>query len=843
MLALALGTLRSRRLSFAGALVAVSLGVGLVCATAVLMASALTASGAGRFTSVDAVLEANPRFVVGHGNAASAVTVHPAARLPASLVVEVASVPGVARAVGDLAFPATALDPRDRAISARGADRTEAHGWASAALTPYALQAGRAPVRTNEVVVDARLAADGRMGVGQMLRVLVPAGLRAFRVSGIARARAGGDRGQSALFFSDAGAAALALSPGQVNAVGVLAKPGVSPEVLRARLRNRLGAKVDVLDRARAADADAGDPRATQREDTIAFLGTLGALAAVIAVFVVASTFAFSVAQRRRELALLRAIGATPRQVRQMITGEALVLAVLGGIVGCLAGLPLAGAIGRGLVNHRIAPQNLHATPNLVALLVAFATGLLIAEGAVLAAAHRAARVPAAEALREAALEPRHLGVARWLLGLTALAGAGAMFVLFAGDNALDFAEVTALLLAVGLALLAPLVLALPVLALSWPLRGSASGLLASAAIATHRRRVGTIAAPVALLVALAGTYAITNSTSRAATQATTAQRVRAPFVLVARSGAGLPVTTEQLAARRPGVTAAVGTLPTAVFLLDSGLDNSGSSWQAAALDPPASKGTLDLGVRNGSLTSLRGSTIAVSAALAAKRHVRVGAILDARLADGTLTRLTVGAIFDRALGLGDVLLPMSLAAAHAAVKLDDAVFVAGSPNAAGRLQAVTDGVPTIATLSRRQYLDTVRAANQTSAWVVWLLIGLIGAFTGLAVVNTSVMATADRRHELALVRIIGATRRQAGRIIGWEAVTTILVGVAVGAVAARVAVARIPAGRPAWHIVIPPVLFGAILAGAAALGLLGSLLPARIALRPEPANALGRPE
>ena len=844
MLGLALSTVRARRVSFAGGLVAVALGVAIASASAVLMAGALRAFGAARFAAVDAIVAASPRFVVGHGDSASVVSVHPPARLPAGVVEEVGSVAGVARAVGDLAFAAAALDPRGRAISARGADRTEAHGWSSAALTPYALAAGRAPQHPGEVVVDARLTADGRVRVGQALRVVTPAGLRWFEVSGIARAQSRADPGQSALFFTDRAAPGLALSPGQVNAVAVLAATRVNGDELRARLRGRLGAGITVLDRQHAAVADAGDPRAAQRDDTIAFTGTLGALAVVIAVFVVASTFAFQVAQRRRELALLRVIGATPRQLRRSIAAEALVLAVLGGMLGCLAGVPLARAIGRGLVDHGIAPEGLDTSPNPLALLIAFASGIVITEIAVLAAARRAARIPAAEALREAELEPRHLGLARWLFGLAALAGAGAMLVLFRGDDALIFAEVTVLPVAIGLAVLSPLVLALPTLALSWLLRPSASGLLASAAIGTRRRRVGAIAAPIVLLVALAGTYAITDATSRAATQTTTAQRVRAAFVLVARSGGGLPPETERLVTHVRGVTGEVATLSTQVFLLDDGLDNYGSPWLAAGIEPPATGGMLELGVRSGSLTGVGGNTIALSRAVAAKRHVRLGTALAARLADGTRTQLRVGAIFDRALGLGDVLLPMPLARAHAAAKLDTAIFVAGPKSVGERLRrALAHTVPTAVVLSRRQYLDTVRAANQTSAWIVWLVIGVIGAFAGVGVVNTAVMAASDRRRELALVRIIGATRRQARRMIAAEAAATTLVAVAVGALAARLAVARVPDGRPAWQIVVPPALFGAILAGSAALGLLGTILPARLALRPEPLSALGAQE
>ncbi|MBV9798015.1 MAG: hypothetical protein JO039_08225 [Solirubrobacterales bacterium] len=108
----------------------------------------------------------------------------------------------------------------------------------------------------------------------------------------------------------------------------------------------------------------------------------------------------------------------------------------------------------------------------------------------------------------------------------------------------------------------------------------------------------------------------------------------------------------------------------------------------------------------------------------------------------------------------------------------------------------------------------------------MWLLIGVVGAFAGIAIVNTSVMAMADRRAELALVRLIGATRRQAARMIAAEATVTALVGAGAGALAARLAVARIADGRPGWHIVVPPSPFGGIVAGAAALALLGSLPP-----------------
>ena len=116
-------------------------------------------------------------------------------------------------------------------------------------------------------------------------------------------------------------------------------------------------------------------------------------------------------------------------------------------------------------------------------------------------------------------------------------------------------------------------------------------------------------------------------------------------------------------------------------------------------------------------------------------------------------------------------------------------------------------------------------AAAQASMWPIWLLVGLIVAFAAVAMLNTALMATAGRHVDLTLARLIGGTRQQAWRIIAWEALITTLVGLAVGAVIARIAV-QTPLGQPRWHIAIPPMLSGAIMSGAVLLGLAGALAP-----------------
>src|SRR3954447_26096658 len=318
MLRISLQTLRARRGTLAGAFVAIWLAVTLACATALLMAGGAGPRGAGPLSAADAVVRADPTVTIGDGEDAERVDVVPAPRLPVATVERAAAVPGVARAIGDVAFAAGAWDAGGRQLHAAHADRLVGHGWDSAALTPFRLTAGRAPARPRDVVADARLGTR----VGAVLRIVTPSGDARYRVSGLADSARAGDVSQAAVFFAPATAAKLSGAAGRVNAVGVVAERGTPSAALRQRLRERLGPRVAVLDRPPGADADAGDPTAADRAGLIAIFGAMGGIAGAVALFVVAGTFALAIAQRRRETAVLRALGATPRQVRRLIAGE-----------------------------------------------------------------------------------------------------------------------------------------------------------------------------------------------------------------------------------------------------------------------------------------------------------------------------------------------------------------------------------------------------------------------------------------------------------------------------------------------------------------------------------------
>src|SRR3954452_22117350 len=832
MLRISLQTLRARWGTFAGAFVAIWLGVTLAAATGLLMAAALGPPGAGRFAATGAVVRADPTITVGHGEDAEGIDVIPGPRIASTTVAHVAAVPGVARAVGDVAFPAGAWNDRGQPVRA---DRLLGHGWDSAALTPYHLTAGRAPSRPRDVVADVRLGTR----VGATLRIVGPAGDARYRVSGLADARGVGDQRQAAVFFTPAVAAALAGAPASVNAVGAIAEPGTSAAALRDRVNERLGRGFDVLDREHAADADAGDPAAADRAGLIAIFGALAGIAGAVALFVVAGTFALAIAQRRRETAVLRALGATPPQIRRLIAGEALLVSLVAGALGVVTGRPFANLIvdvlaDRGEVGPAFAPAD-----SIVPLLAALGMGVLIAQLAVFAAARRAGRIPAVDALREVAIEHPRPGLLRTLSGVACLLGGVAMSILFSGFWAMAFAVLGGILLTMGTGLLGRWLLGIPAAVLAAPLRRlGASGLLAGTGLAANRWRTAALATPIVLVVMLAGIQGIVESSNQGHTENVTRMRVHAPHVLVGAHDAPLPLRTAGAVSKLDGVDAVTAVMPTEIHPLAAGLGDQ-SPWTAAGLGGARTVNTLEPDVVRGSLANVHAEDVAVSRVFADAGDLSVGDTVPVRLADTTRRTLRVAAIYDRAAGLGDVLLDPAVARRHAAVPADMALFVAGGVDAGRSLARYASDHPGVQSLNRSRYLETVHASNVDGAWGVWLIVGLATAFATLALINTAAMTTTERRDEFATIRLLGGTPGHATRMVTLEMLPTVIAALGAGAAIVAVAVAGVPRGLTGFPLVVPLEVTGGLAAGAAVLGLLAATVTARLALRSSPADAM----
>jgi putative ABC transport system permease protein len=209
-------------------------------------------------------------------------------------------------------------------------------------------------------------------------------------------------------------------------------------------------------------------------------------------------------------------------------------------------------------------------------------------------------------------------------------------------------------------------------------------------------------------------------------------------------------------------------------------------------------------------LRDIRGDRVAVSHVFAQTGHLKIGDAFAARLADRTRHTLRVGAIYDRAAGLGDVVMEDAPAPASA-------IFVAGSRRALDRFAAERDGLQA---LTRDEYKQAVHAQRQEQSWGVWMIIGLATLFAGLALINTAAMATSERRGELATIRLLGGTPGQATRTVALELVPTVLVALAAGAAVVAISVHGLPAGLTGVPLSIP----AAIAAGATALAILTGL-------------------
>jgi putative ABC transport system permease protein len=816
MLRLALLSGRGRISTFAGALVALIASSALVMAGGMPFEAALrTQPPVERYAGAAAVVTGQQ--VVGTEDA---VVLGERARVDSSLAGRLAAVPGVRAAIADVSAPARL-----------GNRETVAHGWSSAALTPYVLSAGRPPAGPDEIVTSYRAA------LGEKLRLASTDAARTVTVVGVAQPRQPVRR-QTAIFLADDEAARLADHPGRIDAIGVLAGPGFDASRLRAVAG---GAEVLTGD----ARGRAEYPELLQtRTELIAVTAAFGGLALFIALFVVSSTMGLSIQQREREIALLRAVAATPGQIRRMISWEAAIVGLIGSAVGILPGAILGRELAEGLVRHGIAPPNLTVSAGWLPMTAAVAGGVIAALLAVLAAGRRAARVPPTHALTEAAVEPRLLGPGRVIGGLLSLAGAVPLLAVAtttsAPDTAAATSEMTALFLLAAVGFLGPVVARLAAGVLGPPLArlSPVGGFLASANLRTATRRFSSASTPLMLTVGLSCTLLFSSTTIDHAVTQERHAGVTGELAITS-SGPGLPAAALADVRAMPGVRSAVALTSTT---LGPSLGVSDDVIPAQILSG-GQGGGIDVAVSAGSLAALRGDSIALGRRRADAAHAGIGDRVPVMLGDGTRTRATVVAIYNRALGFGDALLAPELAAGHQTSPLLGTILVQTADPAAvaRRLRALAARYPGLRVNDRASLASVTDADREINRWLGPLFVAIIFAFTSIAVVNTLAMIALQRGRELGLLRLVGGTARQVRSMARWEAGLIITIGLGLGLAIA--ATALLPLSHALTGSIrphVPPDQLAAILGVSALLALLALALPTRRALRSRPVEAIG---
>jgi putative ABC transport system permease protein len=822
-----------RPLSLAGSFVALALSVGLLGAMTLTIVSAVSGTRLQPrwFTRAAVVVAGDDTVSVttGTGDDRETGTVRtPAARaVPAALAARLASLVSTgsgAAAVTDYAGYGQAAGAPGQAI----------HPWAAAGLHPYRWVAGGPPDGPGQLV----LTAPARYAPGQPVTVQTAAGPRRFTVSGVLATPA------PPAFYAT-GAVARQLAGNRISAVALTPRAGQDAAALAREARSDArGLPVQVLTGDRRALAGP-DPDGDLVAVASALLGSAAGVAGFVSMIVLAGTFGYAVAARRRELGLLRTTGATPRQVRRLVLGEALITGAAGAAAGTALGPVIAGPFAALLAREGFAPAGLAVHVIFWPLAAAFGAGLLIALGGALAAARRAGRTRPAEALREAGRDRRVMTAFRWAAGPAALAGAAVLFAVLGGMHSADGEALVlpiVLLLILGAALLLPvLIRPLAGLVAALPLAGSrgAAWRLARSAAAGSRRRTAAVLAPVLLTVAFAGAMTAGFGTFSTATHRAAATRVTAPYVATARSSAGLAAPAVARLAAAPGVTAAVPVATAPVYVAASGEPDE---WTGEYLPGPQAARVLKLPVVAGSLADLTGTgTVAVPAG-----RWRVGQTAQLWLGDSAPVRLRVVAVYASQLDLSQtVLLPWALHAAHTGTPLASAVYLRLDPGArlAGVRAAAQAAGAAIAPTAR--YLAAGQSENdRVSRMAMLILLGLALLYTAVGIANTLVMTIGDRRTELAVLRLSGATRGQVLRMLAAEATLTTTAAVLLAGLVIAVTAVGVRAGlaetTPAVPLDLPWAAAGGVAGACLLIALTATLIPAALALRERPAAAAG---
>ncbi|GIF73488.1 ABC transporter permease [Asanoa siamensis] len=781
---LAWSTVRERWTGFVGSFVALTLGVGVLTTALVVFVSAQPAvperlAGA-------AVVVQSP---AGGEDAEAYVEYVPwSAARAEELAASLRAIDGVAAAVPDRSFYAQLV--RDgRPVGDPPAGDPIGHGWSTAALAPYALVDGAAPAAADEVALDAAYG----LAPGATAAVLTAIGPREMRVSGTVDG--------PGIYVSDASARALA--PG-VRAIGLVLSPGAAPATVAAAARTVVGAAGAVV----AGDArTALEPEAVTR---VRWLGTqlltvMIVLAAFATVFVMASTAALNAYQRRRELALLRAIGATPRQTRRLLLGEALAVGVVSAAAGALLGVLAAPLLGDLLVRAELEPAGFAPRPSLLAVGPAVVTGVLVAVAGAWVAARRAARVRPLEALREAAVDKHVMTRPRWVFGvLFGLAGLALAVGTAAddGDSAMTMAIFSALTLIVGCTLLAPVLIPPALRALTYPLRRSATGEVVRESAGAAIRRTAATAGPILLTVGFA---TLILGMVKTMSPAFGSEDARALGVDAVVTASGTPGLSDAAVAALPGDV--LSGLSTQVFVAGAPVD-------ALGVVPGAVPVRGDAG-------ALTGDT-----AVVADPRWRAGDTLLLTFADGEAVPLRVAASVEPGTLTTPLLLPRDLVRAHDPSALTMTAYVRGAPPAA------MTGDPGVLAQDPAAY-----AANDDEDALVWLfvlvMVGMSVGYTSIAVANTLVMATGDRRRDFRVLRLSGATNRQILRMVGTETALVVLFGTAFGALVALPALLGIRSSLAeltgsAVRLVLPWPELAVVVAACTGLALGAALLATR---------------
>ncbi len=768
--------------------IAVMLGVAFVIGTLVL-SDTITRVFNDLFADVnegtDAVVRAESTFDDGFGSDIRG-------RIDQSLLTDVLATDGVADADGQVQGFAQYVDAEGDAIGNPGQGApTLGFSWPEVEeLNPFVLAAGDRPRGANEVVMDKATADSEGFEVGDTVEVLTQEAPQEFTISGIARfGTADSPAGATVALFDLPTAQSIIAEPGKFDSIAAVAEDGVSQQQLADNLTAALPTdqSLEVL---------TGDEITKETQDAITsqlsffttFLLVFAVIAVIVGGFVIYNTFGILVAQRGRELALLRAIGASRRQVISSVLVEAGFVALVGSLFGIVLGILLASGL-RSLLNSfgvDLPDGSLVISPGTI--LVGIILGFVVTSVSALFPAFRASRIPPVAAMRAGSRDTSGHSRVRILAGLliTIVGGlllAQGLFV--GGDNALLMVGVGAGFVFLGVTILGPVLVGPFVAVIGWPVarfRGM-TGRLAKENTVRNPKRTSSTAAALMIGVGLVGLIAIAAASVTASIDQAIDESFTGDFVVDSGSfgfGGLSPALADDLNTL-PEVDVATG-----IRFGIARIDGSGQA--LLGVDPATAFDILDVGIVAGSPDDLDDNGIAVQQDKAESDGLSIGSTVPTTFAETGRQDLEVAMIFadDDVIQGTNYLIGRSAYEANFADQFDLQVFVLKADDVTQ--EQAREAIDEVASGFANAEVQDIEEFKQAQTDQINQFVSIIYALLMLAVVialfgigNTLALSIIERTRELGLLRAVGMTRRQLRTTVRWEAILTSIFGTLLG--------------------------------------------------------------
>lgn len=763
-----------------------------------------------------------------------------AASIDAAALKKIQALDGVKSATGRVDGFAGVADPDGKLIG---------NGWTNSGgnFAPgkdgkdaqYTFTDGSGPVAAGSVALDKDTAKKGEYKVGDKVRVATNGPVKEYTLSGVFTTEDGAvNAGGSLVLFETTVAQKLYLRPGEFRDVSVTAAPGTSDQQVLAAVKPLLPKDAEAKTGKVVANEEAERTERSLSSLNRLLLGFAG-IALFVGIFLIANTFTMLVAQRTKELALLRAVGASRRQVKRSVLLEAAVVGVIASVIGFALGIGLATGLrsAMSLIGGKIPAGPLVVAPSTV--VATFAVGVLITVLAAWLPARRAAKIPPVAAMNsqyavatvKSLVLRNSIGAVITLLGAAAVVAGSTQ----SGTNAQLAIAAGAFLALIGVIILIPL-LSRPVIALVRPLLRrlfGVSGKLATQNAVRNPRRTGATASALAIGLTLVTGISVLGVTLGQAVDRMTTDNIKADYMISMASGDSLDESALAALEKADGVTAVSPQQSVWLTIGDDGLSASG-------VTPGDVQKVLNVDTVSGSVDSLGRGEIAVSDKTAKSHGWKTGDSVTVTYDDDKKETLKVGALYKDNEFLSQVLMPREKVAPHEGSADIREIYVktdggASAANEQSVVNALGDN-PAMSIMDRQDIRDMFGGSINLMMNIMYGLLAMALIIAVLGVVNTLAMSVFERQQEIGMLRAIGLDRRKVKRMIRLEAVVISLfgavVGIGLGMFLGWAIGQSASASIPQYELVVPWGRIALFLVLAGLVGVLAALWPARNAAK-----------